>query len=158
MGKQFKWEYDQIRTTDSSTQQKKHQTQMTQEELDYLYRLLTKSMRQDSYYKILPKLERKMKTKIKIDIQDLLTVLNEAGQENIIEYNETVTGKHIERRLLIRSNTEFMVNGDTPSHLCIVYAPDNKRFVTAYFNMVRDRHQTLREEIYNRDLIIIKES
>lgn len=157
MGKQFKWEYNQIRTADSSMQQKKHQTQMTQEELGYLYRLLTKSMRQDSYYKILPKLEHKMKTKIKIDIQDLLTVLNEAEQENIIEYNETIVGGFTQRRLLIRSTTEFVVNGDTPSHLCIVYSPDSKRFVTAYFNMAKDRHRTLREEIYDKDLVIIKE-
>lgn len=154
--RKFKWEQE-IRTTERSRQCKKHYTQMIEEELDFLYNELVKSMRSEQNYKMVRKLEEKMKAeRIQIYTQDLMDVLNDATAENIIEYNETDVRGKLQKRILLRSHKQYLVNNNTYANLCVVYELTTKKFITAYFNGVYDTHQTLREDIYDKDLVIIK--
>lgn len=102
---------------------------------------------------------------ITVSLSMIVETLNKDNlMDLIIEYNETPTYNRIERRVLIRGNDVVKVSYikednttfEKESNLCFVICLDNSKIVTAYYNLVDDKHDTLIDKRYNRRLTIIK--
>lgn len=126
---------------------KKHYTQYTDIELDYLA-LLVRSIGNI-------KLSNHAKKKeITVKLNDIKKILKSSDiKKQIIEYNRTNNDK----RVLIRSKEKYetKVNGNTVyCNICFVLSLVTKTIITVYYNDTKDNHNTINLNRYNKNLKI----
>lgn len=136
-------------------QQKKHYTQLSNDELDYLVNKLRELKN------IQPSWHLVEKKDILIKKLDVFKVINDKNLKDlIIEYNVTPNrfdGKD-DRRVLLRSRESYNVNiGDKSltCNLCFVISILKGEVITAYYNSVEDNHNSIDWTRYNKDLNVI---
>ena len=131
-------------------QEKKHYTQLSEEELSYL---------EDSIYslgRITPSWHLVEKNNLLIKKNDILKILKDPNiKDLIVEYNVTSSSKNVDKRVLLRSRDVYMVDIDksaTECNLCFVISIIKGEVVTAYYNEIDDDHKTIDWNRYNKDL------
>lgn len=137
-----------VRTT-TKGQQKKYYTQMTQEEINYLYNEILKISRLRVQSHMWDKID-----KYELDAFFVRNVLDRITKESIIEYNN---GRGQERRVVLedKRNTIEASDGST-MFLTVVIDIDKQCFVTLWVNDINDTHDTIDMKYYNENLKIIK--
>lgn len=121
---------------------KKHFTQMTELEHEFLMRRFRAVRKIDwelTDYSLGRMRERG------VTMEQLLTVFHEDSR--LIEYHRRGNSN----RILIRSSVN--VNG---SNVCAVFAPDQKTIITIYLNDVTNDHPALRKEFYDASIDILE--
>lgn len=139
-------------------QVKKHYTQMTAQETNFLQAKI-------QCIKSCLRISSHLKDKANgITDGSIYKVLN-SGNFEIIEYNEAQKIDITDHRILIRDNQSYLTDfynfmeGVTRKELCNICAVislDTGLIVTAYFNRRNDNHRTIDQNRYNRNLQIVK--
>lgn len=128
-------------------QVKKHYTQCTKTELQYL-EIILKSL---GCIKLSTHAKKK---NITINIDDIKKALKDINlKDNIIEYNET----NGDKRVLVRSKEVYPTNVEGVTiycNLCFVISLLKKEVVTAYYNSTKDNHDNIDLRRYNKNLKI----
>lgn len=140
-------------------QSKKKASQMSEEELDFLYYRL----KGISSFRIHPHLQAKReKGLIQFDILTIQRMFHSRKLRNQIkEYSEvrTHTGR-VDRRVLIRSNKRERVyikkKGWQTCNLVFVFSLDTKEVITAYYANKNFQFRYVNEDRYDESLTIIK--
>jgi hypothetical protein len=141
----------------TENQIKKHFTQMTKNEIEFLK---MKINRIKNYITVSTHLTNKCN---KINILTCNDILN--NDYEIIEYNETANYNGIDKRVLIRSINSFdtifidtITNIKTieKCNICFVVSIVTGIIVTGYFNKCNDFHNTINFNRYNKNIVIIK--
>lgn len=137
-------------------QAKKHKSQLNKKEINYLLKHLWTVKR----FTFSNHLKAKMaKGEVTPQIAIMKKTLVDA-KECIIEYNQKLdlNGEVISRRVLLRSKQMELVNikgeGQVLCNLCFVVDVDTGVIITAYFNSVKDAHETLDKKRYDANLSI----
>lgn len=135
---------------------KKHYTQMTDEELDYLasYMKTIKSLHNSS-----PHFKRKIGNQsVDIYYAEILKSMHAADtKDRIIEYNETPHNGRVSQRVLLKLKDprRMMFNGKMQLvNLFAVISLEDEYVITCYANAEYDEHITLRMDRYNNNLKI----
>lgn len=137
-----------VRTT-TKGQQKKHYTQMTQEEIDYLYNEILKISRLRVQSHMWDKID-----KYELDAFFVRNILDRITKESIVEYNN---GKRHERRVVLADKRNPIEASDgSTMYLTVVIDIDDQYFVTLWVNDINDNHDTLNMNYYDKNLQIIK--
>ena len=140
---------------------RKHYSQMSKIEKDYLLKSLKKLPLNKT--KISTHLIKKLNFQVNKDI--LIYSIENCGLENIIEYNERMFEGWTDKRVLIRSNEDYevqIINKKTEivntekCNICLVVSLIENKIVTAYWNLSSDNHLNVNMNKYNKDLKIIK--
>jgi hypothetical protein len=141
--------YHKGQRTTTKGQQKKYYTQMTQDEINYLYNEILKISRLRVQSHMWDKID-----KYELDAFFVRNVLDRITKESIIEYNN---GRGQERRVVLedKRNTIEASDGST-MFLTVVIDIDKQCFVTLWVNDINDTHATLDMSYYNKNLKIIK--
>ena len=136
----------------TTNQVKKHMSQMSSEEIDYM-----KDKLRNLNITLSRHLKEKEDTFYMVDFQNEMKDLNNL---NIIEYNETLTrNKFLDYRVLLRTNNTYEVNVDGRKEicqLCFVVSIKTGKIVTAYWNKSNDVHKSLNLSRYDKNIKIIK--
>jgi hypothetical protein len=148
----------------TENQIKKHQSQMTADELLYLARIL---------FEICPNIYKGKNWHLnnRIDTGSIPTeryknIIKEGKLPlKIVEYNETLKFYGVDRRVVVRSEKAEYVTyhpGKTEevtgyANLCFVVSLNTGEIITAYYNGVNDNHTSLDTRRYDENLQIIKE-
>lgn len=131
-------------------QQKKHYTQLSIEELDYLEKML------HNLKKIRPSWHFVEKKDILIKKKDILKVIKDSDIRNlIIEYNTTKKSYGIDKRVVLRSKEVYNVEiGENiiECNLCFVISILSGEVITAYYNNINDNHENIDWARYNKNL------
>lgn len=131
-------------------QQKKHYTQLSIEELDYLEKML------HNLKKIRPSWHLVEKKDILIKKKDILKVIKDSEIRNlIIEYNTTKKSYGIDKRVVLRSKEVYNVEiGENiiECNLCFVISILSGEVITAYYNNINDNHENIDWARYNKNL------
>ncbi|MBQ8997144.1 MAG: hypothetical protein IJ086_00460 [Clostridium sp.] len=134
-------------------QKKKHYTQLTGEEFEYLESKL-KELKE-----IKPSWHLVEKNDILIKKLDVFKVLNDKNlRDLIIEFNITPNKNGYDKRALLRSRDVYNVNINNNSvkcNLCFVISILKGEVVTAYYNEVNDNHDSIDWNRYDKDLKVI---
>lgn len=139
-------------------QTKKHYTQMTAQEMEFLKSKL-------QAVKPFLRASRHLNEKDNSVNAESVYKAIEGGNFEIIEYNEVSNFGSPEHRILIRDNQSYLSNfyGFMESvphkelcNICAVICIDNGLIVTAYLNKRADNHRTIDQHRYCRSLQIIK--
>ena len=133
----------------TKNQIKKHYTQMSERELDYLkYKLNhidTIEISEHLYDKIT----------VNFNEENILSILK-TETYNIIEFNQV--DNYSDERVLVRSTRPFLVDIKKKKKLCdmcFVVSIKTNRVITLYYNERKDGHDTINFNRYNADLKII---
>lgn len=138
-------------------QVKKHYSDMTAEEKNYLHKYLLTIRKLDRHAHYI---QRQEEFKHNIKIRDVFeTIRSRNFIENIIEYNETLSKGRIEQRLLIRISRIYhkCLDGKTKPEKCYGFVVINLttgQLITGYYNSIEDNHDSLNKFRYNSDLKI----
>lgn len=138
----------------TNKQIKKHYTQMTIEEKEFLKNKLY-NLDKESIY-----VSKHLANKFigySLDIVKELPFKDNV-MDLIIEFNSTPMNNYIDKRVLLRTNEIFdvYINGEFEEcNLCVVYSIINSKVVTVYWNRFTDNHATVDMRRYNKDLEII---
>ena len=144
----------------TAQQTKKHISQMSEEEVNYLVDQLH---RYTKYIQRSHHVARKVAEGDMFDIplSDIMeTIKSKDVGKNIVECNETGhknNGK-IYQRVLLRLNKEYMVDiggVDTLCHAFAVVEIKTKQLITTYVNAIDDTHTTLNTDRYDPNMVII---
>lgn len=134
-------------------QQKKHFSQFSEVELDFL----KNSLRNIDLNSITASRHLKSKN-IKFDIEDIFDTLQSANlDEMIIEYNQTPKKDILDKRVLVRSAKAYDVYIDNKiekCNLCFVISILTCEIITAYYNRAEDNHTSIDMRRYNCNLKI----
>lgn len=155
-------EYNIGHVKSTQNQQKKHRSQMTEEELSFLVKsvrtLKLSSLKVSEH--LLNKTDR-----VSFELGDIAFLLYSANLKDLIlEYNETITYfGNKDRRVLFRDIESQDVEmkdatGQTflsHANLCFVLSIERNEVITVYWNFVRDNHSTINMFRYNPSLNII---
>lgn len=135
--------------TTTKGQQKKYYTQMTQEEINYLYSEILKIPRLRVQGHMWDKID-----KYELDAFFVRHILDRITKESIIEYNN---GKGHERRVVLSDKKNLIEASDgSTMYLTVVIDIDKECFVSLWVNDINDTHDTLNMNYYNKNLQIIK--
>lgn len=138
-------------------QEKKHYTQMSPKELEYLQnRLNAVKTVKKSFHLNTNKNLNKLK-------ESLFMGVLKSKDYSIIEYNRTEKNGVVSRRVLVRSNRSIQrvfyqshkYKAYGKAALCFVIDIDTNTIITAYYNYDKDTHITLDMSRYNEALAII---
>lgn len=141
----------------TNNQIKKHFTQMTKNEIEFLK---LKIDRIKNYITVSEHLTSKCN---KINTLTVNQILN--SEYDIIEYNETPNYNGTDKRVLIRSKMQFdTIFVDTITNLktieqcniCVVISIVSGIIITGYLNKCNDAHYTINFNRYDKNLSIIK--
>lgn len=134
-------------------QKKKHYTQLSEDELNYLENKL-KGLKN-----IRPSWHLVEKKDILVKRLDIFNVIKDSNlKELIIEYNVTLSRNGADKRVLLRSRDIYNVNiGDKnlKCNLCFVISISRGEIITAYYNSAEDNHDTINWERYDKDLKVM---
>lgn len=138
----------------TNKQVKKHYTQMTMIEKEFLKNKLHNLNKENIY------VSKHLANKFigySLDIVKELPFRDDVI-DLIIEFNSTPMNEYIDKRVLLRTNESYIVdiNGVLEEcNLCIVYSIINGKIITAYWNLNEDNHKTVNWNRYNENLEII---
>lgn len=134
-------------------QKKKHYTQLSEDELNYLENKL-KGIKD-----IRPSWHLVEKKDILVKRLDIFNVIKDSNlKELIIEYNVTPNRDGDDKRVLLRSRDVYNVNiGDNnlKCNLCFVISILKGEIITAYYNSAEDNHDTINWGRYDKDLKVM---
>lgn len=134
-------------------QQKKHFSQFSETELDFL----KNSLRNIDLNSITISKHLRFKD-IKFDLQDIFDTLQSNDlSKMIIEYNQTPKGSFLDKRVLVRSTKSYDVYIDNKikkCNLCFVISILTCEIITAYYNRAEDNHTSIDMRRYNCNLKI----
>jgi hypothetical protein len=146
-----------IKTT--TGQQKKHISQMKNQEVSYLLNKINKLNFSRLYVS-----KHLLEKDISFKVADIYTILKTNDYE-IIEYNETEMFDSLDQRVLIRSKAQFLVQFidektgrkyNVQSNMCFVLSLRFNKVITLYWNMTKDSHKSINWKRYNSSLKVIK--
>lgn len=139
----------------TKNQQKKHYTQFSLEEKEYL----VSALRNIDTSKIIPSKHLASKLDVTYKMEDIQEVLKDNNlKDMIIEYNVTITREGVDKRVLLRSKKSFPViikNNTVDCNICFVISIINNEIITVYYNKQDDNHNTVDFNRYNKNLKII---
>ena len=131
-------------------QEKKHYTQLSEEELNYLENKIHRLKN------IKPSWHLVEKKDILVRKRDILSALKDSNiKELIIEYNVTYKQKSIDKRVVLRSREIYKVSTRDDiieCNLCFVISIIKGEVITAYYNNINDNHDTIDWNRYNENL------
>lgn len=142
-------------------QVKKHYSQMSQREKEYLLIKIFESQVSGLTFgkHALEKITKETSEK------DILSLISRISTSNIIEYNEVAKDGKIDKRVLIRDNESkyvvFATSEDlkntivAKANLCVVISVENDRIITCYWNKENDCHKFIHMNRYDKNLKII---
>ena len=140
-----------IKTT--YNQKKKHYTQFSEEEFNYLENKIK------NITTVYPSWHLVEKEDILVKRKDILKVLKDSNiKELIIEYNVTGNKPKKDKRVLLRSRDEYLVEsneGTVKCNLCFVISILKNEIITAYYNNINDNHSSINWERYDKNLKIV---
>lgn len=146
-------------------QEKKHVNQMSFMEQNVILGEIELSILKFSSIKFSRHVEEKVsRGDVDFSKSRLINTLKK-GEFNIIEFNKTVSNRGVDKRVLLRSSfsekvSYFDKKGNTftsASNLCFVYSLVKGEVVTAYWNKVTDKHDSLDLRRYSDSLDVIEE-
>lgn len=143
-------------------QVKKHYSQMSQREKEYLLIKIFESQVSGLTFGK-HALEKITKETSK---EDILSIISRISTSNIIEYNEVHKYGKTDKRVLIRNKDKktvaFSINKNSDdilvaeANLCIVVSITYDRIITCYWNRVKDLHKiSIHMDRYDKNLKII---
>lgn len=140
------------RTQPKSVQQKKHYTQMTNDELNLCLELF-----RDNFNNFTFSEHSKKKARSYLNCNEVIYSMGkDSFVKNIIEYNVTKTKSgQKEQRLLIR-HPKIVRIGRNKCYQYFVYSITTKRIITIYYNLVSDKRETFDISYYCEDLKITR--
>lgn len=126
--------------------QRKHYSQMNDTEINGLFKRI-KSVDEKKWKLSYHALDRFKGKKIQADLNDCLSAIHNS---TIIEYKIDFNKRYqkFDERIVLRANA--LVNGCY--NLNAVYSLTTNTIVTVWLNHVKDRHDTLKWEIYSADM------
>jgi hypothetical protein len=124
---------------------KKHYTQMSKKETDYLFSKLRGVKRWGLSYHALDRIEEKG---IEVTYEDIVSTIYNS---NIIEYHVTKYKGENDSRVLLRSKS--LVNGENNLH--VVYSISRKKIISSWLNHKNDKHKTIDMRDYSGNVKII---
>ena len=140
------------RTQAKTKQQKKHHTQMTNDELSLCLDLLRENFNNIKFTG-----HSKKKRQVHFNTKSIYnSIKKDSFTKNIIEYNVTKDSNgHREQRLLIRHPEVVLVDNEA-CYQYFVYSLTNKQVITIYYNLVSDKRETFDISYYCEDLQITR--
>lgn len=137
----------------TSNQKKKHYTQMSENELNFL------KIEIEKIEHIKPSWHLDNKSHVGYHIEDVWKVINDTDIKNrIIEFNITPKRGILDRRVLLRSKEIYSVeidNNQIDCNLCFVISLRSHEIITIYYNKCDDFHDTIDWRRYDENLKII---
>ena len=142
-------------------QVKKHCSQMSQREKEYLLIKIFESQVSGLTFgkHALEKITEETSPK------EILSIISKISTSNIVEYNEVARDGEIDKRVLIRDNESknvvFATSEDlkntivAKANLCVVISIKNDRIITCYWNKENDCHKSIHMDRYDKNLKII---
>lgn len=143
----------------TKAQQKKHVSQMTPEEVNYLQAYAMNGLKRNKRLQVSAHTINKMidnhtycdTNEAKRCLQDL--------RNTIVEYSvKKYANNYRNKRVTVRSKDITMVemkNETIPCNICYVIDIDKSRIITTFVNKVSDTHDSINMKRYNKDLKII---
>lgn len=128
--------------------ERKHVTQMSNEEIDYLVDLLN-----DLDYLQFTNYSYGRLDALGIDEDYLTNMLHKFNDEMVIEFNTGKSG--YDKRVLIRDTKVVFSDKGEPLNVCAVISVPTNKVITLYVNDLNDNHSTINFDYYNEDLKII---
>jgi len=124
--------------------QRKHVSQITQQENDGLYKRLKEV---DKWKIVSHALDRLKEKNINATREDIVSTINNSTLiEYKIDYDKRIN--RYEERVVLRSNA--IVNRNFNLH--VVFSLTKKQVITVWINDINDFHKTLDWSIYNEDM------
>lgn len=139
-----------VRTTEN--QEKKHYTQMTNEELTYLKNKLHNMNKRNLV------ISTHARDKNEFNDADIKQLPFEVTNDMIIEFNRTEKRNFIDKRVTVRSKKVYDVNINGKIEKCniiAVFSLTTNRVVTVFWNLASDMHESINMSRYNKDLKIL---
>ena len=139
-----------VRTTEN--QEKKHYTQMSNEELTYLKNKLHNLNKRNLI------ISTHARNKNEFNDTDIKQLPFEVTNDMIIEFNRTEKRGYIDKRVTVRSKKVYDVKINDKIEKCniiAVFSLTTNRVVTVFWNLTTDKHESINMSRYNKDLKIL---
>lgn len=121
---------------------KKHVTQMTEVEKEFLMRQFRSVNKKD--WKFTPYSKKRFDSRV-VSVEQLLSIFD--LDTELVEFHR----KDGSSRILLRAKRVF-----NDAQVCVVFAPKQETIITMYLNYHGNQHENLREEFYNAGLDVIQ--
>lgn len=125
---------------------RKHITQMTREEVEYLRDLIS---RVDN----ITLCDHAQDAAARLNVSEQYIRAVNLQRAQLIEFN---TGRGTSRRVVLRDKRAIHINKYIMKNLVIVIDVDTKEVVTIFLNDIHDHHKSIDLTYYTKDLKIIK--
>lgn len=134
------------RRTTQRGRARKHVTQMTREEVDYLRELISRVDK-------ITLCDHAQEAAARLDVSEHYIKSVNLQRAQLIEYN---TGRGTSRRVVLRDKRAIHINKYLLKNLVLVIDVDTKEVVTIFLNEIHDKHNSIDLTYYTKDLKIIK--
>lgn len=143
----------------TKAQQKKHVSQMTSEEVNYLQAYTMNGLKRNKRLQVSSHTINKMiDNHTYCDTNEAKRCLHDL-RNTIVEYSvKKYANNYRNKRVTVRSKEITLVemNNETiPCNICYVIDIDKSRIITTFVNKVSDTHESINMTRYNKDLKII---
>lgn len=125
---------------------RKHITQMTRDEVEYLRELISKV---DN----ITLCDHAQEAAARLNVSEQYIKAVNLQRAQLVEFN---TGRGTSRRVVLRDKRAIHINRYQLKNLVIVLDVDTKEVVTIFLNDIHDHHKSIDLTYYTKDLKIIK--
>lgn len=140
--------------TNTTTQKRKHYTQMTIHEKRRCVRMIRDSHKVFGRFDVTPHASQKL-YKGKIPLKTFFQLLyTDEMIEHVIEYNVRQFKDFEDERVLVRIPYKIDMPHIKSSHMFIVISIIQGAIITAYYNELNDNHETINMKNYDKNLEI----
>lgn len=147
----------------NNKQKRKHVTQMSNNEIKFIRKELSRSLHTNKHKLTLSKhlVDKMDKGDTDIDMSVVTRMIHQF-KDCLIEYSHMTKGKKgyvTDRRVLLRSKEELTIQMDgrkSKCNLCVVINIDKCEIITTWFNNSYYNHHNLRLHRYDANLNILK--
>ena len=126
--------------------ERKHITQMTRDEVEYLRELISKV---DN----ITLCDHAQEAAARLNVSERYIRAVNLQRAQLVEFN---TGRGTSRRVVLRDKRAIHINRYQLKNLVIVLDVDTKEVVTIFLNDIHDHHNSIDLTYYTKDLKIIK--